>query len=317
MRRFVVPFIAVLTAISCTDIPTEIDSPQFKKTAGNKIHVQPPTGDPVQDHKNLKEALNAAQEGDVVELAAGRYQLEITLYICDRDVPECGLDASEAPTANNITVKGHEDGTVIDGLEEAFDGLAGWMISGLTLREMTFQGFTRAAIAGFSVEDFTVTECEFLSDNHVAVWVATQAEGVTIHENVIEGSWAGIWVQQVSDGPITIRENQISGVWSTQAIRVVNSSGEVRIEENILIDNYRGIRNANNLDEVFIVENIIADSWLVGVRLDGGSTTLKENQITDTDGPGLCVAGGTFTLDEDVITGNNPDVVIDPEDGCP
>ncbi|MBW2256638.1 MAG: right-handed parallel beta-helix repeat-containing protein [Deltaproteobacteria bacterium] len=290
---------------------------------GATIHVAPPTRDPVADQASILEAAAQAQEGDTIEFDRGRYAMDLGAWFCDRDDPDCGQYPDEAPTANHIVIKGHEcdldddddDCTVLDG--GGFVDLGVWLLSGVEIREFRFRGSARYAIYASGAKDFTVTSNDFLLETGVPVF-PVYMEGITLTKNRFEGPFAGFWVQ-ASAGPIVIRENHGSGVRDWQAIRVVLCSGEVWIEENVLVDNVRGIRNWSPDADVHIAENEIRDSWLVGIRLDESPTTMKENIVTGTDGPGLCVNGGTFTLDEDEFSDNaGGDVVVaDPEDGCP
>ena len=327
MRRAIIPAIALLAVTSCTEIPTQPASPLFNQTAGNTIYVAPPTGDPTQDRQSLVDAFSLAQEGDLVELAAGTYVLGLRMWLCDREHEDCYPTRTYVPTANNITIKGQAHGadpTVIDGhsVIGLGKGIGVWLLSGVTIQELTFDGFDLWAIEGLVAEDFTVSQVTVLGgDGWRTIVVRGHLEGVTISESVLtdsrQGMQVGTW------GKVTITKNEISGTgddyWQSEGIWVRGDN--VTVTENVLDDHYIGIRLYLEPDaqvhiaenvitgsymgimvydpepdaQVLIAENVITDSRAVGMYL--GTVTppppatlvVKENEIAGSEGAGLCI----------------------------
>jgi parallel beta-helix repeat protein len=199
--------------------------------------------------------------------------------------------------------------------------LAPYRITGVEIRELSFEGFKQTAIQPIYAADITVTQVTVTGTTWHAI-AAFYVDGFTASENVVTAQLLGILARRC-EGPIIIRENDVSGITELlgigAGIAVWSSSGEVRIEENILHDNYRGIGiEAASDGEALVVENVITGSHLVGVRLDDAPATLMENVITRTGGPGVCATVPHPTLIENEFAKNRGgDIVLDPEDGCP
>lgn len=220
-------------------------------------------------YATLKDALDAAVDGDVIEILAGTYEFGSVLF------PQ---------TLTNVTIKGADNkATVIKNSALGSANGSAVHYSGITIDGIVFDNtqivFTGARGGEVIYKDWAITNCEFRnivtsSNSAVHFNLASDEtfENFTFKNNVIDGvsggNFSGLRINYVS-GNVVITDNTIKNVaWN--AIQIVNSAtANFVIEDNVL--------------------EASADEGIVNLyNVNSDSLTIKGNQfLVAEDQPGI------------------------------
>jgi hypothetical protein len=207
----------------------------------------------VSDGDNLQAAIDAASDGDTIEVHAGTYEgVEIS-----KDVSLIGVDGPSSTTINGVSDNALGNAVLLTGHT---DELAGIEVSGFTLHsdggsaliafsdgntDFDTQGVTvsnvvvdgsQNGILFFDAKSVEISDCEISGVGSAAVSMAGVSD-VTVVGNDLRGNGAGVGV----------------GVGNPESVYPDNE--DVRVSGNNIVDNDVGVANADEDLTVDATEN--------------------------------------------------------------
>ena len=213
-------------------------------------------------------------------------------YILTEDIEDAPSDGCFAVEANHVSIygTGHTVATE-DGTGAAIEARA---VDDVFVSNVVASGWeTGVALRG--VDDGVITGNEFRNVSGVAVSLRDGTSSVSVDQNVVADSAAGVHVSVAGDGN-TVTDNEFTNLDGT-AIEVVVRSGDTGVTDNV-VENVSG-------DAVYVSESrsvTIAgndvNSSVGGIEVwDSPGVTVRDNDIRDTDGTGIRV-NGELAIDE-------------------
>ena len=230
---------STLTNVSVENVTVggDIVATDVIATIGNNIYF------------NLKEAINAAQSGDTIEIFAGTIEEGSILF---------------PATLNNVTIKGAADkATILKNTNLCSANGSAVHYDGLTIDNIVFDGsqivFTGARGGEVIYKDWTITNCEFknivsnaTSAVHFNLASDEVMENFTFTNNIIDGvsggNISGVRLNYLT-GNVTISDNKISNVaWN--AVQLINGDVKTFVITNNTLSSgaAEGILNLHNIN---------------------------------------------------------------------
>ncbi|MCA9050234.1 MAG: hypothetical protein KDA89_15970, partial [Planctomycetaceae bacterium] len=263
----------------------------------------------------LREAIIAANNSpsdDIIELAAGTYELsivgdDIALYISMTSSPLFGADPTvgdlDVLGGGTLTIRGNAGGTIVDGkgIDAVFQaGSFNGIVSDLTIENLTITGGVKSGVhvpvlntnaTNLTVRNSTIVGnssnedrgggIQFIGGGHL------QIENSTISGNTADsaGMFAfldGGGLEIGGDGSATILNSTITGNTAAEAGTPTNGGGVVVSGDgNFLIANTIIAGNNANND--------------LQVSLGSGTLTVRNSFIGSTNGSGIIGSNGNIT----------------------
>ena len=243
------------------------------------------------DFQSIQAAINAANEGDAIQVTAGTYVEHVKI------------------NKDNITLRGEDRGVTTikyGGKEKAtisVEKVTGGVISGFTVKN------TKSMMPG---EDYPIgihlIDAVFtVRDSAIVVKQGALMEGIkveggqtTIRNNLIESQIYGIRISE--QAAATIENNQIlnNGMYG---IEVKDAQAEIR-HNQILGGHKDGISFSDN-SQGTILYNIIHDNKGDGLRCINSSPEIRHNTIVGNSGKGIYFEGDTASSIVDNIIVDN------------
>lgn len=233
----------------------------------------------------LTEAINTAEDGAVIGIAAGTYDLTDDPLVLDKAITLQGLDPENKPVLQFVTGNGQEKPSIAHGIEIKS--------SNATLKDLKLEVDPNKTSSGNTVQisangteyysDITIDGCEFYGSDHC---IALYGNNVTIQNCVLDESTADdqgniIYVWGTS-GKLTIQNNKfigkaqkkhgISFYYQSAASQI---AGEILIEGNTFENVYKGIVHEGNMTytdvSVEILNNTFKNCLKKPVAIDNGT----------------------------------------------
>lgn len=236
----------------------------------------------------LREAVNTAEDGDIISVAAGTYDFTENPLVINKGITLQGADPAKKPELQFVTTDGTSGAAVIGhGIEIKSDDV--------TLKNLKLTVDPDGRSEGNAVQisyksadsteyysDILIDGCEIYGSDHS---IAMYGDDVTIQNCILDESTADdqgniIYVWGTS-GKLTIRNNQfvgnnkekhgISFYYQSTASSV---SGDILIEGNTFDDVYKGIVHESDMTytdvSVEILNNTFTDNKKEPVAIDNG-----------------------------------------------
>lgn len=262
-------------------------------------------------YRTIQAAVDAAQRGDVVEIAAGLYREAVVVE------------------TDGVTLRGdRRDGVIIDGEGRRANGISvyarGVSVERLTVRNHRVNGVLVAGDYGTGATpraDYRVSEVT-ATDNGLYGLYAFGVRGGVIERSEATGSPdSGIYIGQCNPCDAIVRDNVATG--NRVGYEATNASG-VRVERNQWSRNRIGMNAGSGNQERLapqaastIVDNVVADNDSVGIVIGGGrDNVVRDNRVSGhPDGGIVVVDQDGYVPQKNRVTANTldnpgPDLVL-------
>lgn len=283
-------------------------------------------------YETIGAALDAAGDGDRIEIRPGTYREQLTLArnvtliapegaTLDGSTLEASSDrqvvgitvpqgSGAAPTVDGLTIAGYDRGVV------AAETSGGWTLRNVTVTD----SFRTGVYARYASGAWTIAGSR-IEDNGLDGLVASYASGAwTLRETVVsENGDDGVRASQTS-GRWTIRNATVAGngrngldVTADRVSRERSAAWTVR--DAVIADNgLAGVVASANGGDWAIRNAVVAGSGDAGVVANGsaGDWTIRNVTIVDSGGTGVAAdsAGGDWRIRNAVVAGSGSSAIV-------
>lgn len=212
---------------------------------------------------SVVDALIAADHGAAILVAAGDY-VEASPIVIKKDVSLLGMGGFEPDTGVYIdrTYLVVEDVATL-----SVHGTSGVVVSGMTIEGSTIAGIDVHGAAGLTLTHNHVTSTVATADELFGHGiVVSDSNGVTIEENLIEGS-AQIGVL-VDESGVVLRGNHLTG----------NRQG-IRVDDSPVVP---AAADSAGVAPIEISDNAVISNFTAGINIVGSVAVVAGNRVEDT-----------------------------------
>lgn len=285
------------------------------------------TGSIVTTKEDLMNAIDSAENGDIITVAFGTYDLSGTTLIIDKSIILQGLDEMNKPTFIVTTADGSGSANIISGIDiQAND---------VTLKNLRIETNSSGENSGNLIQiskngteyfsNITIIGCELFGSDHS---IALYGNNITIQDCVLDESTApsqgNILYVWGTSGTLTIRNNTFIGMnqkkhgisfyYQSSASEV---SGEIIIEGNRFEDIYKAVVHESSMTYNNVSIKVLNNEFNCkkkAVAIDKGtfvSYTINENVFITTDTSDLVIIDNkvntVINADKNYWNSNNPE----------
>ncbi|MBD3348522.1 MAG: hypothetical protein GF400_04925, partial [Candidatus Eisenbacteria bacterium] len=284
------------------------------------VDMTPPVHNVTQDtyYWTIQAGINAANAGDVIEVAAGTYAERLTI---NKDIDLRGAQYGVDPTPAGARVDPNAESIITelglgtpnpDVLIEVTSAATGASVDGFTLNGDPTNSTADTSTLRIWADDFTVSN-NIIDGRYCVLFKG--GDGITVSQNDMTGNKSGVTIQPGVSTDATIAGNVIalgslpagdeSGVYMTSVTDISVTGNTVSGFTS------RGVGGSNNT-QVSIAGNTI-DSNRDGVSMWGSTTflTIDGNDITNSTRYGINVKGQDIDITGNVFAGSDIGVGID------
>lgn len=244
-------------------------------------------------YKTIPDAIEAANNGDTINVLKGSYSAD---FVIDKSIDLTSEDI------NNTFITG-------SALEHYMIDITASSVSieGFTIKDFTSTSHRKAVIhIPSNVDDVSIINNNIArSDKGYGIYL-DGASGAVIKNNIINFT-LGIKIEGANGN--SIHGNKIENCSSSQGIRLVSSNSN-NIENNEILLNNQGIYSVDS-SENYIQGNIIHNNTFNGILArNGNSNIIKNNTIRDNGNSGVDIDSSGSQILENWICMNNIGITL-------
>jgi parallel beta-helix repeat protein len=199
----------VISILLLCAIPHSLSTNTLQKSISNKITwIVDNEGDG--DFINIQDAIDASDEGDIIEVYSGTYEENIWVYIDDLEISGIDEEYLNGGDTGKPIIDGTDNDNVVEIRKTLDEEITDVTISGFTIRN---SGIGNAGIKIYYASDIKMSECDITQNDRGIL--ATRLDTINVIENEIYDNIFGIYLENSDNNDIidnTFTANSENGI---------------------------------------------------------------------------------------------------------